>query len=167
MPTPSRLVIRREAAADRDAVRNVVKAAFGRRAEADLVDALRAEGHARVSLVAEEDGAVVGHLMLSTMEAPFRALGLAPLAVFPARQGRGVAGQLVRAAVMAARNDGCEAIFVLGDPGFYGRFGFSAEAAAGFDSPYAGPFLMALMLCGADPPRRGAIAYARPFNDIA
>ena len=66
------------------------------------------------------------------------------------------------------RADGWEAVFVLGDPAYYERFGFSVAAAAGFASPYAGPYFMALGLNdGIIAPRTGRLAYARAFQDLS
>ena len=84
------------------------------------------------------EGVVVGHVLLSRLVSPPGALALAPLAVLPDRQRRGVGSALVRAALARAREGGGAAAFVLGDPAYYGRFGFSAEAARGYASPYAG-----------------------------
>ena len=155
-------LIRPERPGDEDGIRNVLADAFGRPGEAELVDRLRAEGDAAISLVAEEEGEVVGHILFSPVAAPFRALGLGPLAVAPARQQSGIGAALVRAGLERVRAGGWEAVFVLGDPAYYGRFGFSASAAAGFDCVHAGPHLMALALDG-ELPASGAVAYAPAF----
>ncbi|MBS0416701.1 MAG: N-acetyltransferase [Proteobacteria bacterium] len=159
--------LRAEQPADRAAIHAVVTAAFGRVDEADLVDRLREEGSGVVSLVSlDADAAVTGHVLLSRMDAPFRALGLAPLSVLPARQRSGIGSQLVRAALQYSKDLGWEAVFVLGDPQYYGRFGFNAEHASGFSSPYAGPHLMIHALTGSLPVSAGSIAYARPFASL-
>src|SRR6476646_9425403 len=93
--------VREETAQDFAAIRNVVTSAFGRAAESQLVDALRDEGYARLSLVAESDGQIVGHLLFSELRivaphATHRALALAPLAVIPAQQRQGAGSLLVR-----------------------------------------------------------------------
>ena len=124
--------IRDEVEADHAAVARLHRLAFGGDAEARLVDALRRSDTVAVSLVAQSDDAViVGHVLLSRLVSPPGALGLAPLAVLPDRQRRGVGSALVRAALARAREGGWAAAFVLGDPAYYGRFGFSAEAARG------------------------------------
>jgi putative acetyltransferase len=159
--------IRDEQAADRMAIRAVVTAAFGRAMEADLVDWLRDDGDNAISLVAEERGAIVGHVMFSPMTAPFRALGLGPVAAQPKRQRAGLGGALIRAGLVRARDAGWQGVFVLGDPGYYRRFGFDAGLAKDFASPYAGPHLMALALDGGPlPARSGAIAYAPAFDRL-
>lgn len=111
---------------------------------------------------------MVGHIVLSRMDAPFRALGLAPLAVRADRQGQAIGSRLIVAALDDARAEGFDAVFVLGDPAYYGRFGFSAAAAEGFESPYAGPYLMVAALGRhALPVRTGRVAYAAAFADLA
>jgi putative acetyltransferase len=137
---------RDEDARDSRAVYRAVSSAFGRSAEAELIEALRKAGDSIISLVADEDGEIVGHVLLSRMNAPFPALALAPVSVIPTRQRRGLGSTLIELAVNRARNGGWAAIFVLGDPNYYQRFGFEREAAAGFTSPYAGPHFMALKL---------------------
>lgn len=140
------LGVRDEKPEDRESVYQVVSSAFGGAAEAALVDQLRSDGDAIFSLVAEEDGLIVGHVLLSRMTAPFPALALAPVSVIPSRQRRGIGSMLVEGAVSRARREGWAALFVLGDPHYYARFGFSVEAAAGFASPYAGQHFMVLPL---------------------
>ncbi len=116
---------------------HAVAAAFGKEAEARLVAALRAEGE--------------------------RALALAPLAVAPPRQGRGIGAALVRAGLAKVRAAGFDAVFVLGDPAYRGRFGFTPAAAAGYASPSAEPHFMGLAL-GRGPLRgSGAPVHARAF----
>lgn len=156
-------MIRPEAPGDAAAVSALLTRAFGGPAEADLVDRLRADGDAAISLVADRGG-VCGHVLLSPMVAPFPALALAPLAVAPERQRQGIGAALVTAALAAAAE--WRAVFVLGDPAYYGRFGFDAALAAGFDSPYAGPHLMVRPLGGPLPARAGAIRHAPAFAAI-
>ena len=157
------MLIRDETEADHAAVGRLHRLAFGGDAEARLVDALRQSGAAAVSLVAESGGVVVGHLLLSALEAPERALALAPLAVLPDRQRQGVGSALVRAALTRAREGGWAAAFVLGDPAYYGRFGFRADAARGYASPHAGEHFLAVPL-GPEPlPGVGAVVHPAPF----
>jgi putative acetyltransferase len=155
--------IRDETVADHAAVGRLHRLAFGGGAEARLVDALRRSGAAAVSLVAECGGGVVGHVLLSRLISPPDALALAPLAVLPDQQRRGVGSALVRAALERARAGGWAAVFVLGDPAFYGRFGFEAEAARGYASPYAGEHFMAVRLGPGPLPGAGAMIYPEPF----
>jgi putative acetyltransferase len=160
------MFIRTAIAAEGPAIGQVVCSAFGQDEEARLVAALDQAGDTVVSLVAEVDGAIVGHVLLSRMSAPFRALALAPVAVVPERQGQGVGSALIRAAIDRARTDGCDAIFVLGDVGYYRRFGFDAELARGFTSPYAGEHFMALALADQLPCSTGELAHAPAFATL-
>ena len=157
------MLIRDEQPVDAAALHALTVAAFGRAAEADLVDALRRDGDGVISLVAVAEGAVVGHVLLSRMSAPFRALGLAPVSVAPGRQRAGLGSRLIGAALDRAREGGWEGVFVLGEPDYYRRFGFDPALAGGFASPYAGPYLMAMALQGGLPARRGRIGYAPAF----
>jgi putative acetyltransferase len=149
------------------AIGDLLRAAFPSHVEADLVDRLRRDGDLAIALAAIDDGAVVGYVAFSPMAAPFRALGLGPLAVAPARQRSGIGSRLVREGLARARRGGWEAVFVLGDPAYYGRFGFDAAAARGFASPYAGPHFLAHALGEAGlPASAGSIAYAPAFRDL-
>ena len=157
---------------DAAAIRAVHLAAFPAALEADLVGALVREGDAVVSLVAERQGEIVGHVLLSRMEVTgdgrtLRALGLAPVGVLPGFQGGGIGSALIEGALGVARAMGEELVFLLGEPDYYRRFGFSAEAATPFASPYAGPYFMALKLRpDVTLPVSGVAAYARAFSDL-
>jgi putative acetyltransferase len=122
------VIIRDERTGDGPGVRRVVEQAFGRVDEADLVDRLRLECAAGLSLVAEREGAIAGHIFFSpvTLEkAPTLAvMGLAPLAVAPAFQRQGVGALLVRRGLEACRRAGGLGVIVLGHPDYYPRFGF-------------------------------------------
>lgn len=162
------MIVRDEKRTDRAAVRAVLRAAFGQSDEGDLVAQLRDDGDAIISLVAVGGTAaggdeIVGHIMFSAMTAPFTALGLAPVAVVPARQGCGIGSGLIRVGLDRAKQQGWEGVFVVGAPAYYGRFGFTADLANGFTSPYAGAYFMARALHGALPARTGAVAYAPAF----
>ncbi len=155
--------VRLERDEDREAIWSVVAAAFATRDEADLVDRLRADGDGVYSLVACEGDDVVGHVLFSRMTAPFRALGLAPVATSASHRRQGIAARLIEDGLARARRDGWEGVFVLGDPAYYGRFGFDASLAAGFSSPYAGKHFMALTLGETLPTLAGVVAYAPAF----
>jgi putative acetyltransferase len=161
------MIVRDERAGDADAIHAVVTEAFGQPDEAKLVDLLREDGDCAISLVAEDDGQIVGHVLFSPMTAPFRALSLAPVSVAPAHQRTGIGGALIRAGLDRARRDGWEVVFVLGDPAYYRRFGFEAKAAEGFTSPYAGPYLMAVGFNGALPAKTGTIGHAPAFSVLS
>jgi len=159
--------LREEAAADVNAVRQLLLASFPGAGEADLVEKLRAAGDAVISLVAIDGGVLTGHVMFSRMAAPFPALGLAPVAVLSDWRRRGIAAALIQEGIKRAKNEGYAGIFVLGDPGYYQRFGFSIHHADGFDSPYAGPYFMALPLQGNQlPSQSGRVDYAPAFSAL-
>lgn len=157
--------IRPETADDREAIHAVVTEAFGRRHEADLVNALREAGDLVVSLVAAQAGDVCGHVALSRLRSPERSLALAPLAVSPGIRGYGTGAALVREALICARQLGYDLVFVVGEPRYYQRFGFSPKTAASFPCRFAGPYFMALQLSnpGADP---APVIYADAFEHI-
>jgi putative acetyltransferase len=158
--------IRPETPADYPAVRDLLVRAFAGEAEALLVDRLRRSGDVLASLVAVADGAVVGHVLFSPLVAPLPAACLAPLAVDPARQRAGIGAALVRDGLARLAKAGLEAIFVLGDPAYYARFGFSVAAAADFVCPYSGPHLMAFGLRGALSANSGKLFYPRAFAGL-
>jgi putative acetyltransferase len=146
------LLIRPETAADHEAVRQVHRLAFGRDDEARLVDALREGGFARVSLVADNDAQVVGHVLFTDLpiiaeERTVAALALAPLAVLPAFQRQKIGSALVRRGLELCREQGHRIVVVLGHPDFYHRFGFSSHLTAKLESPFSGrPSFMAMEL---------------------
>jgi len=157
------MFIRDEESADVVGIRKVVEAAFPLPLEAELVDQLRMNGESVISLVAIDGSEIVGHVLFSKMTAPFRVLGLAPVSVLPSRQRAGIGSQLIRAGLKRVEDGGWEGVFVLGDPAYYQRFGFSPARASGFTSPYAGPHFMLLNLNGDPPVTEGNVNYAPAF----
>lgn len=155
--------IRSEQPADIPSVRKVVEAAFPQPVEARLVDQLRADGDTVLAAVAVEQAGIVGHAVFSKMAAPFRALGLGPVAVAPPWQRKGIGSQLVRWGLERVAEAGWQGVFVLGDPWFYRRFGFDAALARDFTSQFAGAHLMVLPLGGPLPAVSGVIDYAPAF----
>ena len=163
--------VRPETPADREAVRRVNRLAFGRDDEAALVDALRDRGYARLSLVAEVGGSVVGHVLFSdlpivTAGGTVAALALAPVAVEPEYQKRGVGAALIRAGLAACREAGHRVVVVLGHADYYPRFGFSAKLAEALSSPFSGrdSWMAAELVPGALDGVRGWVQYAPPFG---
>lgn len=128
---------------DHGAIRTVHLAAFGRPAEADLVDALRRQAAPVVSLVALENERVVGHVMFSPVALSSRPdlslMGLAPLAVHPQWQRRGIGSALVEYGLDRCLEYGRGAVVVLGHSGYYPRFGFSPAAPRGIVCEYDAP----------------------------
>ena len=169
------MAVRPSSAGDAEAIDAVIRAAFagtelGHQGEAELVRMIEADGDTLVSLVAERDGAVVGHVLFSRMDveadgAPLVAAGLAPVAVVPDAQGQGVGGALIRAGLDQLREQGVAISFVLGHEAYYPRFGYSPEIAARFVSPFSGPHFMAMMLDReAASPLGGRADYAPAFG---
>jgi putative acetyltransferase len=142
----NRIGIRPTGAADVEAAAAVHESAFGGPSEAVLARALLRDGSAVISLAAVLSGRIVGHVLLSRLVSPAAALALAPLAVLPEHRRQGIGSALVRDAIARAMAAGHAAIFVLGDPTYYGRFGFTPEAAQRFPCAYAGPYFMGLVL---------------------
>lgn len=161
--------IRPENAADGAAIRMVNELAFGRSQEADLVQALRSRYDDLISLVAELDGRVVGHILFSPMTikdgaALYPAIGLGPMAVLPDFQGQGIGSRLVEAGLAACQEAGYELALVLGHPWFYPRFGFVPSAPLGIRWEHDVPeevFMVRPLKEGALANRSG-IAYYRP-----
>lgn len=141
-PAGSAVRVRPAAPADREAVRRVVGTAFADEGSTvtALLDALDATGRVVTSLVAEVDGAMVGHVQLnrSWLDARERlvdVLVLSPLSVEPGHQGRGIGGALVAAAIDAATEVGAPALFLEGSPAYYSARGFRRADELGFGRP--------------------------------
>jgi putative acetyltransferase len=168
------LFIRREQPEDIAAIHELHKVAFGRPAEADLVDALRARSKATLSLVAVEDDRIVGHILFSpvTIDSAartFSAVGLAPMAVLPERQRRGIGSQLVSAGLLECRNAGYDCVVVLGHPTYYPRFGFVPASRYGLRSEYEVPdeaFMALAWHAGVLEDRGGVVRYQPEFDEI-
>ena len=126
------MIVRTETDRDREGIREVNIAAFrghrySQQTEHLIVEALRAAGALEVSLVAESDGEVVGHIAFSAASIGGSSTGwfvLGPVAVQPARQGEGIGRALVEAGLDALRSRGAGGCVLVGDPAFYVRFGF-------------------------------------------
>ncbi len=164
------VVLRRENFEDFSAVCAVNEAAFGRSDEANLVDRLRHEGAVLASFVAEREERVVGHVLFSRMlietaDGSLPSVALAPVAVMPEDQRRGVGGQLIRVGLDWLRGRGEQVVLVLGHPDYYPRFGFSSERARGLQSPFPVDAFMALeLVSGALDGVRGTVRYPNAFG---
>lgn len=161
--------IRDERPADHDAIRAVVAAAFAdhphsQQTEHRIVDALRAAGALSLSLVAERDGVVLGHIAFSAVgigDGSPGWYGLGPVAVDPAQQGRGIGRALIEAGLARLRALDAAGCVVAGDPAYYARFGFVADPQLRY--PGLPPeYFMALSL--RDAPARGDVAYHAAFE---
>ena len=158
--------VRSERSDDRDAIRTIHIASFPSPAEADLVDRLREAQDIAISLVSETANCITGHVLFSRMKAPFRALGLGPVAVLPEWRRHGTAARLIETGLAQAAGTDWEAVFVLGNPAYYSRFGFDATLAAGFQSPYAGVHFMVRALKDELPTRSGPVEYPPAFAEL-
>jgi len=144
----------------------------GYHGEAELVRALHEAGDALVSLGAWQRDALVGHVLFSRMRVhadalPVAAAALGPIAVAPDWRRRGIGAALIAAGHEALQKAGVQLVFVLGDPAYYGRFGYTPDRAAPFASPYAGPFFMACTLDSTLPrPQRGEAIHAAAFSRL-
>jgi putative acetyltransferase len=164
------MIIRPEKPDDIAAIDQVVAAAFGRQPEADLVKRLRDNGDMVLALVAEDDGAIVGHVAFSRLwiegeGTRLPAIGLAPVSVLPDSQRKGVARALIGAGHLRLKTLGEKIVFVVGDPNYYTRFGFSRAIAKAFDCVYQGDDMQALRLSG-DAPEAGEIVYPAAFTGL-
>jgi putative acetyltransferase len=145
--------IREEKFEDVRGISAVHDAAFGRRNEGHLVERLREEGLIAASLVASDSGRIVANAVFSRLTVrssgkPIAAAALAPVAVTPTRQSRGIGARLIRSGLTLCAQRGYDIVVVLGDPQYYRRFGFSSELAKNVRSRYscAGPAWMAVEL---------------------
>lgn len=137
------MLIREERPSDIAAIHRINASAFDTEAEANLVDVLRAQNAIIVSLVAEENGQPVGHILFSpvTLSPPstLKLAGLAPMAVLPEYQNRGIGSALVRSGIEACRKRGFDGIVVLGHAHYYPRFGFVPASRFGLRTEYDVP----------------------------
>lgn len=166
MPGPG-VTLRDEAPGDADAIRSLVTGAFRDSAhssgtEAQVVDDLRAAGALTLSLVAEADGEIVGHVAASPVGIGDARgwFGIAPLAVRPDRQGQGIGAALVTAALARLRTRGAQGAVLVGDPAYYARFGFAADPGIGVPGI---PAEYVLTLPFAEPVR-GEVRYHAAFG---
>lgn len=158
-------VVRRARAADAAAIQALNDAAFEQMDEGLIAQRLDADGDTLFSLVTEFEGEVVGHLQAFYIDADGArvAAGIGPMSVQPKFQKRGYGGEMIKEAMGILRRKRIPLVFVLGHADYYPRFGFSAEAAQGFDAPWpVGPSFMAMRL-GEGAPDRGVLRYPAAF----
>lgn len=159
-------IIREEQAKDIEQVRYLLQGAFSTDAESKLVDALRANGRAVISLVAVCSEEILGHILFSpiTTSPPSeaRGIGLAPVAVLPGNQSQGIGSQLIQAGLQRCQELGFDYCVVLGSPEYYHRFGFETASEHGLENEYgAGEEFMVLHFT--DRPASGLVRYASEF----
>ncbi len=133
--------VRFETPRDIPRVHDINEEAFGQPMEADLVDRLRISCPDALSLVADDDGIIVGHIMFSPVvindgERKIQGMGLAPMAVQPSRQRQGIGSRLVEKGLEILRERGCSYVIVLGHPEYYPKFGFEPASRYGIESQW-------------------------------
>ena len=174
--------VRLEEDADREAIRTVHTKSFPTPSEAQLVDALRESGRLWISLVAEEDGEIVGHVAFSPVSVSGvpqdgggdggggagRGVGLGPVATLPDYRKRGIAEALILAGLARCKQRGHGFVVVLGDPAYYKRFGFEPARKANLSDEYDGgdAFQVLELKPGAIPPAGGRVQYAPEFTTV-
>lgn len=166
--------IRCENPSDYQAIAELNRLAFERENEAQLVESIRHSDRytPKLTLVAERDGAVVGHVLFSYIDlvgqVNLQVLGLAPIAVHPGFQRQGIGSALVRAGLEAAEAGEELMVVVLGNPQFYSRFGFESSVSYGIESPFPVPeeVFMVKPLKNYQERHRGKIVYPSAFNGV-
>ena len=167
------MIIRVEKENDQAAVHAVNVSAFATSSEADLVDTLRRQARPIVSLVAEENSEVVGHIMFSPVSLSgnpdLKMMGLGPMAIAPEYQRGGIGSALVRSGLRQCRQLGFVAVVVLGHPDYYPRFGFLPSSRFNIDSEYEVPpevFLAMELQPGVLSGTTGRVKYHAAFSNL-
>lgn len=161
---------------DISTIRSLVTAAFGRTSEAKLIEAIRASPNfiPELSLIAAEDGNALGHILFSPIvieshRGTVPSLALAPLAVMPLHQHQGIGTQLVQAGLSKCRELDHSIIVVLGEPHYYGRFGFQTASQFGIQAPFPVPeqvFMVLELKPGALMNVSGTVRYPAYFDEV-
>ena len=162
------IIIRPEAAGDEAAIHMLTEAAFRDKefsngSEPDLVDMLRRDGDLALSLVAHDADRIVGHIAFSPIvisDGSRHWYGLGPVSVWPEMQGQGTGFRLVQRGIADIREAGAQGVVVLGDPDFYGRFGFEHDPELTYPGSPPGKF-QRLSFNGTEP--RGSVTYSKAF----
>ncbi len=167
------ITIRSEEPADVEVIHSIHKSAFPTEAEARLVDRLREERKLALSLIAEVEKGVVGHVAFSPVsvdpQSPAkRGLGLGPVAVQPEWQRKGIGEQLIMRGIEDCRREGYSYMVVLGEPEYYGRFGFRRASMFGLANEYGvdDPFMVLELRLGGLPKLPGVVKYVKVFSEL-
>jgi putative acetyltransferase len=166
--------IREEQPSDIEKIWKVNSNAFETDAEANLVNALRSSGCTYISLVAEIENNIVGHILFTPVELignnnKLKIMGLAPMAVFSTYQNKGIGSKLVKAGLEQCRSQGYIAVVVLGHPNYYPKFGFVPSVKYGIKSEYEVPdevFMILELISGSLKNHEGVIKYHEAFNNV-
>ncbi|MEN8170633.1 MAG: N-acetyltransferase [Pseudomonadota bacterium] len=166
--------VRKEQPSDIEKIWEVNSEAFETEVEANLVDALRSSGCAYISLVAETEHKVVGHILftpveLSGYENKLKIMGLAPMAVLSQYQNQGIGSKLVKAGLEYCQSLGYDAVVVLGHPHYYPKFGFIPSVKYGIKSEYEVPdevFMILELIPESLKNHRGVIKYREAFSSV-
>ena len=163
------MIFRPERPGDIDAIRRITRTAFAGKAysdgdEVELIDRLRAQNGLTLSLVVEDDGRVIGHIAASPAtvtgsDEPWYGIG--PVTVAPPRQGEGIGSQLMREGLHRLKITGAGGCILVGDPGFYGRFGFRVDPAISWHAAPDG-YLQSLLFSGPAP--AGEVGFHPAFD---
>ena len=167
------LTIRPEIPEGQASIHYVNQEAFGRNQEADLVDKLRKRGVLTISLVAVDKTAVAGHIAFSPVDiasdkSSFGALTLAPIAVLPTHQNKGIGSQLITAGFKECRRLGYDIVVLAGHPNYYPRFGFVPAYAKGIECEFEVPdeaWMIKELRVGALAGRQGKVRFQPEFKD--
>jgi putative acetyltransferase len=168
------MIFRVEQSKDIEAIHAVERVAFGREAEADLVDQIRAGGGVTLSLVAVDDDEIIGHVLFSPVtirseKGEFRALGMGPVAVRPDRQKQGIGSGLIRTSLDILRQQGHTLVVVEGNPAYYAHFGFEDASRFCLDcefNPPPGCFMVLELQAGVLAGRTGMVYYLPEFRNV-
>ncbi len=166
------MITRAEQEADYPAVKAVLEAAFEQAAEASLVTALRSRATPIVSLVADDEGVISGHILFTpvTLEGDSGLImGLAPMAVIPGQQRSGIGSLLIQAGLEECKRIGAVAVVVLGHPEYYPKFGFVPASRFEIKSEYEVPdevFMAMELRDGALSGRSGTVKYHAAFGEL-
>lgn len=163
--------IRFEQPGDIENIGKVHVQVFEAEVEANLVDRLRNSGVELISLVAEENGQVIGHILFSpvTIDGGIRLMGLAPMAVLPIWQRKGIGAKLINEGLKECKKLGYKAVVVLGHPDYYSQFGFAASVKFGIQSEYDVPpdaFMVKELKKGALKAIKGTVKYHEVFDRL-
>jgi len=166
--------IREEQPSDIEKIWEVNSEAFETEAEANLINALRSSGCTYISLVAETENNIVGHILFTPVELSgddnkLKIMGLAPMAVFSQYQNKGIGSKLVETGLELCKSKGYDAVVVLGHPDYYPKFGFVPSVKYNIKSEYDVPdnVFMALELVPESlKTHAGVIKYHEAFNSV-